>query len=462
MMRQRKIVLAKAAIVMGALPVLLWAYEYGPDPGYCGVPNENGSQKGATCATVGCHSGTANDPNNKGNVVVSFPSGMTYTPGVPQTLSVTITDSTEKAAGFELTARVATSPAQMAGGFAATDANTQVMCAQPNLQVFTQVSSSSQCKAAYTLQYIEHSLAGFSNSVNRLPYTYSFTWTPPAASVGNVTIYVAGLAGVGNPPSQNGDHVYSTSYTLTPASAATTPVIASNGVVNGASFESGIAANTWITIQGANLSSTTNDWGSAIVNGKLPTSLDGVTVNVGGQQAYISYISPIQINALAPGINAGPAQVTVSNGSATSTAVTAMAQTVQPAFFIWPGSYAVATHADYTYAVKNGTFSTVATTPAKPGDVLILWGTGFGPTSPAVQTGMLTPSDQTYSTTAPVSVMIGSSAATVYGTALAPGFAGLYQIAIQVPASLANGDFPVVATINGTQSPSTALLTVHN
>jgi uncharacterized protein (TIGR03437 family) len=427
------------------------------------VPNENGGGPGGvTCATSGCHTGTANDPNNKGSVTVSFPNGLTYTPGVAQTLSVTVTDSTEKAAGFELTARMATSPSALAGSFAATDANTQVVCSQPNLQIFTQVTSSSQCKAAYTLQYAEHSLTGFNNSVGHLPYTYTFTWTPPAASVGNITVYVAGLAGVGNPPSQNGDHVYSTSYTLTPASSATAPVIASNGVVNGASFQSGIAANTWITIQGTNLSSTTNDWGSSIVNGKLPTSLDGVTVNVGGQQAYISYISPIQINALAPGITPGPAQVTVSNGSATSTAVTAMAQPVQPAFFLWPGSYAVATHTDYTYAVKNGTFSTVTTTPAKPGDVLILWGTGFGPTSPATQTGMLTPSDQTYSTATPVSVTIGSSAATVYGAALAPGFAGLYQIAIQVPASIANGDYPVVATINGTQSPSTALLTIHN
>jgi hypothetical protein len=89
MTRQRKIVFAKTAVVIGALPVLLWAYEYGPLPGYCGVPNENG---GATCATVGCHTGTANDPNNKGSVVVNFPNGMTYTPGVTQQLSVTITD----------------------------------------------------------------------------------------------------------------------------------------------------------------------------------------------------------------------------------------------------------------------------------------------------------------------------------------------------------------------------------
>jgi uncharacterized protein (TIGR03437 family) len=49
----------------------------------------------------------------------------------------------------------------------------------------------------------------------------------------------------------------------------------------------------------------------------------------------------------------------------------------------------------------------------------------------------------------------------VYGAALAPGYAGLYQIAIQIPASLANGDYPVVATIDGISSASTTLLTVQ-
>jgi uncharacterized protein (TIGR03437 family) len=50
-------------------------------------------------------------------------------------------------------------------------------------------------------------------------------------------------------------------------------------------------------------------------------------------------------------------------------------------------------------------------------------------------------------------VTIGTVPATVYGTALAPGLAGVYQVAIQVPASLAAGTYPLVATVNGVQSP---------
>jgi uncharacterized protein (TIGR03437 family) len=96
-----------------------------------------------------------------------------------------------------------------------------------------------------------------------------------------------------------------------------------------------------------------------------------------------------------------------------------------------------------------------------PGDVIILWGTGFGPTSPSAPAGAETPSATTYNTATAVSVTVGGKTATVYGAALAPGYAGLYQIAIQIPASLANGDYPVVATIAGVPSPSTTLITVQ-
>jgi uncharacterized protein (TIGR03437 family) len=110
--------------------------------------------------------------------------------------------------------------------------------------------------------------------------------------------------------------------------------------------------------------------------------------------------------------------------------------------------------------VKNGTFS-ASTVAAKPGDVLILWGTGFGPTTPPAPTGVQLPADQTYSTSTLPAVTIDNLPATVFGAALAPGFAGLYQVAIQVPSSLADGDWPLVASTGGVQSPSGTVLSVH-
>ena len=93
--------------------------------------------------------------------------------------------------------------------------------------------------------------------------------------------------------------------------------------------------------------------------------------------------------------------------------------------------------------------------------MIILWGTGFGPTNPSPGQGEETPTNPTYSTDTPPMVEIDNLSATVYGAALAPGFAGLYQVAIQVPTSLGNGNWPIVATIGGVSSPSSAVITVQ-
>jgi uncharacterized protein (TIGR03437 family) len=58
-------------------------------------------------------------------------------------------------------------------------------------------------------------------------------------------------------------------------------------------------------------------------------------------------------------------------------------------------------------------------------------------------------------------VTINNIPATVYGGALAPGSAGLYQIAIQVPSTLADGDWPIQATIGNITSPPGTILSVH-
>src|ERR1039458_7302187 len=143
--------MVKLAVAGTAIPILLWSYEYGPDPGHCGVPGE-----GASCISGGCHTGTANDKNNKGSVSVAFPSGLTYLPGVKQHLTVTVADPAasqqawgvdftrpaphttpspnaarhrleervpappvpQQAWGFQLTARPSNSAATMAGNFA--------------------------------------------------------------------------------------------------------------------------------------------------------------------------------------------------------------------------------------------------------------------------------------------------------------------------------------------------------
>jgi uncharacterized protein (TIGR03437 family) len=241
----------------------------------------------------------------------------------------------------------------------------------------------------------------------------------------------------------------------------TPPSISANGVVNGASFQPGAAANSWVTIIGSNLASATDTWANAIVDGKLPTSLDGVSVTIGGRPAYVYYVSPGQINVLAPEVPAGAVPVVVTTSAGASSTFTATVSSYSPAFFAWPGNQAVATRQDFSFAAKAGTFDGATTVPAKPGDVIILWGTGFGPTSPVAPPGVQTPGTQTYSTNTLPVVTINGVNATVFGAALAPAFAGLYQVAIQVPSSVPDGDLPLVASVGGVQSPASMVLTVR-
>ena len=240
------------------------------------------------------------------------------------------------------------------------------------------------------------------------------------------------------------------------------PTVDAGGVVSGASFQGGIVPGSWITIKGSNLSPVASDtWDTHIVNGQLPTTLDGVSVNVGSKQAYISFISPGQINAQAPDVGTGPVPITVTTAGGTSVSVTATVAAQMPAFFLWPNNQAVATrNSDASLAVKNGTFPGATTVAAKPGDVLILWATGFGPTTPPVAAGIQVPSD-TIHNTSPVTVTIGTANAQVFGSALSPGYAGLYQVAIQVP-TMADGDYPIKATVNGVTSPDGVILSVKN
>jgi uncharacterized protein (TIGR03437 family) len=186
-----------------------------------------------------------------------------------------------------------------------------------------------------------------------------------------------------------------------------------------------------------------------------------VSVTVDGQPAYVYYVSPGQINFIVPDVASGPQQVIVKNSAGSSAASTVTVSEFGPAFFPWPNNQVVATRQDFSLAAKNGTFAGATTVPAKPGDVIILWGTGFGPTKPAAPAGQETPSGTTYSTSTLPTVTIDNIPATVYGAALAPGFAGLYQVAIQVPQSLGNGDWPIIASIGGVSSPSGMLLTVQ-
>lgn len=445
-MHRRRILITKIAIATLAMPIIIWAYAEGPDAGLSGVPGEN------TCTA--CHSGGS----GSGSVSVSFPNGLTYTPGVKQHLVVTVADSAQRRWGFQLTARQSGSSSVQAGSFTpGTDGYTQLVCTQTT---FRTENFGPGCggSTSMPLQYIEHTMQGTRNG-QRNSVTFAFDWTPPSSDVGSIIIYVAANAANGD-GNTGGDHIYTQHYTLTSAPAVTGPAITS--VVNAASFQGPISPGSWVTITGTNLANSTRSWGASdIVNGALPTALDGVSATVNGNAAYVSYISPTRLNVLVPADSTtGSVNVQVTNNGATSAPATADLESTSPAFFMWAGKNAVATRPDFSLVGPAGLFPGVTTVPAKPGDVLILWGTGFGPTNPAAPVGQETPFDQIYSVTNIPSVQIGGTAAQVIGAALSPGAAGLYQIVVQVPQSMSAGDQPVIVQNQGGPAVAAGVLSV--
>jgi uncharacterized protein (TIGR03437 family) len=449
MERQTKLIFAKAATFLAVLPALILANSSGPDPGLAGVPNEQG-----TCAA--CHGSGNSSVNTKGgSVTVTLPNGNHYVPGQVQHLVVTVADPTARRWGFELTARVASNTATQAGGFKSTDSNTQVLCTSTNFRT-VQLNTTGACSTSAPLAYVEQTTSGTRLGTTG-SVTFAFDWTPPATDVGAVTLYVAANAANGNNQDDSGDHVYTATYGLTAASAA--PAI--SAVVNGATFAAGIEAGSWVTIQGTNMTATTRTWASSdFVNG-TPTTLDNVSVSIGGKAAFVYYISPTQINVQAPDIGTGDVAVTVTNANGTSNSMTVAVAAFAPGFF-QAGQYAIATHQDGTLVAPGSAIP--GATPAARGETVILWGTGFGPVSPGVPAGQTSTQvlgNALAYTSSPPNITIGGVTATVVGAALNPGALGLYQIAVTVPNGAQSGDQSIQANAGGATSPASVLFSVQ-
>ena len=298
-----------------------------------------------------------------------------------------------------------------------------------------------------------------SDNVTAMNYTINSATLPSwlAVSTDRLTTPATLTFSVPNPPSQpsQANVVVTSAYgsvtiaiSYTPATA---PTINSAGVVSAAGSQNLIRPGSWATIYGSRLSTTApRDWGPSDFNGNaFPTSLDGVSVTVGGQAAFVRSISPTQINFQCPdGVGTGLVPVTVSNSLGISNSVMATIGNYAPAFFIGTTTaarnYVAATEAASAGVIYIGPANSPGVRPAKAGENLTLWGTGFGPTTPNVGAGSIFSGAATLTDT--VSILID-------GVAVTPQFAGisaagLYQFNIVAP-NLPPGDHKVTATIGG-------------
>jgi uncharacterized protein (TIGR03118 family) len=237
------------------------------------------------------------------------------------------------------------------------------------------------------------------------------------------------------------------------------PNVAATGVTNAAQATGGVAPNTFVTIKGSNLAATKRSIGAAdIANSRLPTSVDGVTVTINGQPAFITYISPVQINLVTAAElpTSGTVTVAVSNNSLTSATLNVSAQILAPALFL-NGTYAAALHANNT-VVGPATLVPNNSTPAVPGETIVLFGTGFGVTTPAAVSGAVV------SAAAPLLLTPAILFDNVPGQVVSASLiaTGVYQFNVVVPSGLPNGDVPVVASTGGYSSPALILTSIRN
>ena len=266
----------------------------------------------------------------------------------------------------------------------------------------------------------------------------------------------------GGVPCVDGPFPFAFTVTVT----RTVPVVSS--VVNGANFLPGIQAGSWTTINGSNLANSTRTWNSTteIVSGKLPSTLDGVSVTINNKAAVVYYISPTQLDVLgADDSSIGPVEVKVSFGGNVSNAAASQLQKYSPAFFMFDPQSRKYIAAEIARSDGGVDFlgpallfgSALTTRPVKPGEVMLLYGTGFGPTNPAV------PTDQLYTgaapTTDPVTLTVGGVGAKVQFAGISGN--GLYQLNVVVP-NLGDGDHEVIATVGGISSQNNTFVTVKN
>ena len=445
---------------MALAPTALLAESSMPSLGYTGAPADH---NGGNCSS--CHSGSSVN-SSSGSVTVNIGD---YNPGIQQTIQIMVQDSLAATWGFQITIRQVSDETQSAGTFS-TSANVQVACDDGS-----RFGSAPPCTTVR--QFAEH------NGIARAPSGFRFDvpWLPPAQEVGRLHVYVSAVAGNGDGTAA-GDRVYTFVGTIANIGAcglSPRPVLRT--AVNGASFQPPLSSNAMISIFGTGFQTSGRNRSAGLgdfVNGGFPSALGCVSVQATGPGISqpvllpIVYVEAGQINAQMPKFSGtGPVtlQVILNPGAPNQLmsdvgTLNNQLQSFAPAFFLFLPSNSIA-------AQFGGTANTVANpsvvpgaTPARPGDIVTLYGTGFGDTNPSVPAGQLAPSG-TSPLTNSITVQIGSvtlSPSDVLYAGLSPGsIGGLYQFNVRIPPTTPSGDIPVTITIGGFSTQTGATIPVH-
>jgi len=162
--------------------------------------------------------------------------------------------------------------------------------------------------------------------------------------------------------------------------------------------------------------------------------LSGVQVQMNNFAAPLISVSEGEVIAVAPNgmqSTSAPASAVVVSYRGVLGVGLAPVNAAAPALYTAnssPSGPALAVNLD------DGTLNSDAT-PVKKGSIVVMYGTGFGTTTPASVDGQ-TATGEPQNVVQPVSVTIGGKAAEVLFAGNAVGFAGLTQINVRVPDTL--------------------------
>lgn len=234
-------------------------------------------------------------------------------------------------------------------------------------------------------------------------------------------------------------------------------------VLNNASFQTAIAPGSIVAIKGANLMDmglllNTAQGYDVATTSPFPLALDAVNVSFDVPSANISLAAPIvavsqnQINVQVPwelqGQTSAQVKVTIDEAFGNpirSNVVTVPIAATAPAFFLYNNGN--------TPDALDGNYHIITSSnPAIRGQPISLYVNALGPVNNTPADGA--PGDNTATTTTVPVVTIGGQSALVQYHGLAPGFAGVYQVNVTVPANISAGDQPITISNGGNTSPS--------
>jgi uncharacterized protein (TIGR03437 family) len=218
-------------------------------------------------------------------------------------------------------------------------------------------------------------------------------------------------------------------------------------VVNAADGKLPVAPGGLISIYGQQMSPVN----LATSEIPLPTALGESCLTVNGVPVPVLFVSGQQINGQLPFNVDGSAQMTLRTPGGISDNFNFSILPAAPSVFRSGVAGPTTGLATITRA-DNGELVT-PTNPVHPGDSIVIWATGLGRTSPAIDSGMPSPSDPLPSAVIQPSVTLGGVALDIQYAGLVPGSVGLYQINAGVPKSAPLGlTMPLVIAQGGSST----------